>query len=84
MSFALDKGLVDHYSVFKAMTEKYGNAGKIEPVEWVWEDGKIRISIERPLTLKYIDVAAFEGLKGKSGVEKAYKELSRDDFLGEL
>jgi hypothetical protein len=84
MSFTLDKSLVDHYSVFRTMTEKYGNPGKIDPAETVWEDGKVRISIERPLTLKYIDVAAFEDLKGKSGVEKAYKEVSKDDFLGEL
>jgi hypothetical protein len=84
MTFTLDRSLVDHYSVFKTMTGKYGNPGKIDPAESVWDDGRIRVSIERPLTLKYIDVAAFENLKGKSGVEKAYKEIFRDDFLGEL
>jgi len=81
MSFALDATLVDHYSVFRTMVEKYGNPGKIDPLETVWEDGSVRVSIERPLTLKYIDVRAFERLKGKSGVEKAFSEELRADFL---
>ncbi len=81
MSFALDATLVDHYSVFRTMVEKYGNPGKIDPLETVWENGSVRVSIERPLTLKYIDVSAFERLKGKSGVEKAFSEELRADFL---
>ena len=81
MVFTLDTLKIDHYSVFTAMSAKYGKPGKIDPKESVWEDGKIRVSIERPLTLKYLDLATLEGLNQKAGTEKAFREVLRDDFL---
>jgi hypothetical protein len=84
MIFVLDGQRLDYYSVFKPMGDKYGKPGKIDPQETVWEDGATRMSIERPLSVKYIDVAALERIRTQAGVEKAIREIMREDFLKEF
>jgi hypothetical protein len=81
MVFTLDTLKIDHYSVFTAMSAKHGKPGRIDPKESVWEDEKVRVSIERPLTVKYLDLEALAALNEKAGTEKAYREILRDEFL---
>jgi hypothetical protein len=59
MSFTLNTALVDHYSVFTTFVARYGEPTSLNPREAVWETGETRVSIERPLTVKYIDKNKF-------------------------
>ncbi len=81
MTFNLDPDKVDYYSVYKALVEKYGEPGSLDPRKALWTDGKVTLSLERPLTVKYVDAEAFAAALGESGADKAASDLLREDFI---
>ena len=80
----LDKSKIDHYSVFSKLCEKYGNPSELSPQKSVWRDGSVIMSLEKPLTLKYVDAKAFDSKKDSSNVQKTTAENARDEFLDSL
>ena len=81
MSFSLDTRSMDHYSVFTSFVRKYGEPASLSPGESVWENEDTRVSIERPLTVKYIDKKVFEKLIKESNTHKRHELLRREEFL---
>ena len=84
MSFSLDTRVMDHYSVFTTFVKKYGQPISLSPSEAVWESDDTRVSIERPLTVKYIDKTVFDRLKEESKTEEKWELLLREEFLGDF
>ena len=84
MSFTLDTRLVDHFSLFTTFVNRYGQPVIINPSEAVWEDTYTRVSIERPLTVKYIDRTIFERLQEESQTMRDLETLRREEFLAEF
>jgi hypothetical protein len=84
MGFSLHTGLVDHYSVFTGLVKKYGEPLYLDPKEAVWEAGDTRISLERPLTVKYIDLRVFNELIGESTLIESAEIKRRQEFLDEF
>jgi hypothetical protein len=84
MSFSLDTRLMDHYSVFTSFVKKYGEPKSLSPGESVWESDDTRISIERPLTVKYIDKTVFNRLIEESKNLEKQELLRRDEFLADF
>ena len=81
MAFALNTRLMDHYSVFTAFVRRYGEPDYLSPREAVWETDETRVSIERPLTVKYIDKIVFDRLIEESRVRGGLELLRREEFL---
>jgi len=84
MAFSLDSRRIDHYSVFTSLIKKYGEPVSLNPQEAVWQNGQTRISLERPLTVKYIDMTTFNAIIGESQVEQAAEVIRRQGFLDEF
>ena len=84
MSFSLDTRFMDHYSVFTSFVKKYGEPLALSPGEAVWESDETRVSIERPLTVKYIDKAVFNRLVEESKTGERLELLNRSEFLDEF
>ena len=84
MAFALDSRRVDHYSVFVALVQNYGEPTSLNPQEAVWENEETRVSLERPLTVKYIDMDVFTAIMGEARAEAASEVLLRQGFLNEF
>ena len=84
MSFSLDTRLIDHYSVFTAFIRRYGEPVSLDPREAVWENEEIRVSIERPLTVKYIDTIVFDRLNEESRVIESREMQRREEFLADF
>ncbi|MDR0586869.1 MAG: hypothetical protein LBG26_06485 [Treponema sp.] len=84
MAFSLDPNMVDHYSVFTTLREKYGDPGSLNPHQAVWENGGTRVSIERPLTVKYIDMEVFSRIVDESNAEESSRVFLRQRFLDEF
>jgi hypothetical protein len=84
MAFSLDPDMVDHYSVFMALREKYGDPGSLNPAQAVWENGQTRVSVERPLTVKYIDMEVFSRIVDESNAEESSRVFLRQRFLDEF
>ncbi len=77
----INQEVMDHYSVFTALRKKYGEPVSVTPEKSVWQDGSSTMTLERPLTLKYVDQKTFDELKGKSLVLPSGRETTREMFL---
>jgi hypothetical protein len=77
----LNTRLVDHYSVFTTFVERYGQPSYLDPQEAVWESDTTRVSIERPLTVKYIDKELFNDMLYNSKIIESREVQQREEFL---
>jgi len=84
MSFTMDTRLIDHYSLFTTFVNRYGQPIILNPSEAVWEDDYTRVSIERPLTVKYVDRTVFDRLREEARVQQDWETIRREDFLAEF
>jgi len=84
MSFSLDPRLVDHFSVFTSLVNRYGQPVILSPSEAVWEDDYTRVSIERPLTVKYVDRTIFDRLREEARTREAWDTMLREEFLADF
>jgi hypothetical protein len=84
MAFTLDTRLVDHYSVYTALVRRYGEPQSLNPQEAVWESEETRLSIERPLTVKYLDKTIFNAIIEESATRESDMLFRREEFLGDF
>jgi hypothetical protein len=84
MAFTLNTGMMDHYSVFTDLVGKYGPPSYLDPKEAVWETEETRVSIERPLTVKYIDKKVFDDIISESTLIESRRVQQRQEFLNEF
>ena len=66
----LNKEKLDYFGIYSSLAK--------------WSDSKTIMSLEKPLTLKYIDAQKLKALEEKSGVQKTYEEKTVEDFLDSL
>lgn len=81
MAFSLDVDKVDHYSVFSTFVSDYGEPTTLDPSQAVWLSADTRVSIERPLTVKYIDRSVFDKLAQDSRTKESREAILRKEFL---
>jgi len=84
MSFTLNTQIIDHYSIFTQFVNNYGQPSYLDPKVAVWETEKTRISIERPLTVKYIDRVVFNDIINESGLIESNQVYLRQEFINEF
>jgi hypothetical protein len=84
MAFNLDTSLVDHYSVYTSFVKKYGEPVSLNPREAVWESDGVRLAIERPLTVKYIDKQVFNEVIAESETTESAEIVRRQEFLDDF
>ena len=77
-------GTLDYFSVYTSLVEQYGEPVELSPAGARWEDGTTRLSLERPLVVKYIDIATFDALVEEGEVQEALDAVARDLFLQDL
>lgn len=82
-SLALDLNTdrIDYFSVFTALSSKYGDPDRLDPTGAFWQNEAILLSLEKPLTVKYQDRQVLEQLRQASGVKGTIQELTREQFL---
>ena len=75
---------MDYYSIFTKLVEKYGEPDTFSPQAATWKDDDVTMSLEKPLTLKYIDNKIFEQTQNYSNIQKSPTEITREMFLDGL
>ena len=75
---------MDYYSVFTTLTKKYGDPTTFSPQAATWKDDEVTMSLEKPLTLKYIDNKIFNETQNYSNVQASPTEVTREMFLEDL
>lgn len=78
---SMDPNRLDYYTLYSTLSEKYGPPTRLDPTEAVWQFERLRMSLERPLNVKYIDSAVFEALKEEGQVQQDLWEISKENFL---
>jgi hypothetical protein len=84
MILELNPDKVDHYSIYTSLVNKYGEPALIDPKEARWEDKTTRMALERPLTLRYMDITVYGKLREGESAKASTEELDRQGFLGGL
>ena len=77
----LDTRRLDYYTLFNTLSRKYGNSTRLDPSEAVWEFPGVRLSLERPLSVKYLDTVVFERLREQGQAGETLSEMSQKMFL---
>jgi hypothetical protein len=80
----LDERRLDYYTLFQTLSRKYGSPARLDPAEAVWEFPGVRLSLERPLSVKYLDSGRFEELRKQGQAGEALSEVSKRAFLEEF
>lgn len=81
MILQLNRNRLDYYTIYTRLSENYGEPDLFSPSRAVWESEAVRLSVEKPLTVKYVDRETFEGLVEAGEMERSQRELSREEFL---
>jgi len=84
MILELNPDKVDHYSIYTSLVGKYGEPILIDPKEARWEDKATRMALERPLSLRYMDMTVYDKLREGASAKASAEELDRQGFLGGL
>jgi len=80
----LNPETIDWFTVYTTLEERYGNPVDLNPQKAWWEDGNTRLALERPLTVKYLDLGVFEAARDEESDRAAWREKARDEFLNEF
>jgi hypothetical protein len=81
MIFTLDTVALDYYGLFTGLSKKYGAPSSLDPRESVWLFDSVRFSLERPLTVKYVERKTFETLVQGGTAQTDLQQLSREKFI---
>lgn len=84
MAFTLDADRLDYFSLFSSLSRKYGEPDTVDPSKAVWRSESFRLSLERPLTVKYTDVRVFNSIVTSESDIRTYGQALRDDFVQEF
>jgi len=80
----LDVNKIDFSSLLTTIQAKYGLYKTFAPQVVVWELGGVRLALEKPLTIKYIDIAVFNRLKDAGSAVESSESQTLKDFLKEF
>ena len=80
----LDADRMDHFTMYATFLERYGDPDYLDPNEVVWDFGEVRLSLERPLRIKYVDVPVFESILASERQVESLRRVSRDGFLDQF
>lgn len=79
IQFDLEK--LDFYTLQQDLMAKYGPPDDLSPEGMSWENDKTILSLEYPLTLKYLDKNTFEQFIADAQSREGFAEISREEFL---
>lgn len=72
---------IDYFSVFERLSEQYGDPVALDPRRAIWEDDITRLTLERPLEVKYLDLVVFRELQDVEEIRRSDRARAREDFL---
>lgn len=75
---------IDYYSIFTTLCKKYGEPDSFNPNSATWKNDDITMSLEKPLTLKYIENNIEKETQNYSNITASPQEITQQMFLDEL
>ena len=84
ITLILSRERLDYFTVYDSLVEQYGEPDSLTPSSAVWESDTIRIALEKPLTIKYIDRVVFDQMVREGEMDEALETITRERFLEQL
>jgi len=84
ITIVLDENRIDYFTMFTTFSQKYGEYSFLSPNQVKWESELYSLALEKPLTVKYLDLTLHREFIEKSMVDKSDMQLSREQFLKEF
>ena len=81
MTVFFDRRKIDFYTLFTTLTSEYGPHSELDPRRIVWDNGASRMTLTKPLTLTFLDVAVHRELLDKSEIRKDSEYMRKQEFL---
>ena len=81
MAFELNPEQMDYFGMYTALVKKYGDPTALDPSSARWETAAVRLSLEKPLTVKYIDMPTFERFQKEGRAQEAFQSIARDKLI---
>ena len=81
ITLIFNRSVLGYFTLYTTLQEKYGEPADLSPEKAVWEDEAVRLSLERPLRIKYIAKPVLDELKRESQKGISLERLSRERFL---
>ncbi|MDC7240683.1 MAG: hypothetical protein PQJ50_10015 [Spirochaetales bacterium] len=75
---------IDFFSMQQSLTGRYGDPDELSPEGLYWRNEKVQMSLEYPLTVKYLDLEVFDSFIQEDIRLKSFQEISRTKFLEEF
>ncbi|MFP4509647.1 MAG: hypothetical protein ACLFNQ_05910 [Spirochaetaceae bacterium] len=72
---------IDYFSVYERLSEQHGEPVALDPRRAVWEDETTRLTLERPLEVKYLDMVVFRELQDVEEIRRSDRAEAREEFL---
>jgi hypothetical protein len=77
----LNRDRLDYYTMYTHLEGRYGEPAEFSPSRAVWESPEVRLSLEQPLTVKYVHRPVFERLVEAGEMERSRRDVSREAFV---
>jgi hypothetical protein len=84
ITIMLNPVTLDYFTMFSRLSKKYGQPASLNPDEAIWLFPEARLSLEKPLQVKYIAAKVFEKLLEAGKAETKVEDVARDKFLEEF
>lgn len=84
LALYLNQQRLDYFQLFEQLQTRYGDPVDLDPRRAMWEDETTRIELERPLTVRYLDLAVFRERRGQTRTREAVEDTTRETFLEEF
>ena len=80
----IDEQKIGYYYLLKNLSEKYGKPSIFTPKKVSWENEKVKIVLEKPCTLKYVDNTIWDEIINRDQTSDAVIEQIRKKFVDDL
>lgn len=81
ITLELNPEQLDYFAMFTTLSKKYGDPVALDPSSARWESASVRLTLEKPLTVKYIDMAKFQELQKQGRAQQSLQQVTRERFL---
>ena len=84
LNLYLNRASIDYFQLYERLRARYGEPDDLNPRLAVWDDERTRIELEKPLTVRYIDLTPIVRRQEEEDRAFAAGEAARRRFLEEF
>ena len=80
----LNTRMMDYFTMYTQLSDTYGHPDAISPQNAVWERDGVRLALERPLSVKYLDLDVFDEIRDEGRMRESDRAAARREFLDQF